>query len=253
MPRYIFSLFRFVCAILVFNITDGGFYLMSSFFSIDSPFFSFMSKVADIVLLNLLYIICCLPIFTVGAATSALYYQVMKMSRNEESYVFRGFFKAFRENFRKATPAWLILLVIGLLLFLDLYLSPVFGNTAVINGFRIICYIAAIFWMMAFAYAFPLFSKFENTVRNTLSNAILMGIRHLPLTFVILFLDLSPVLAVIFLTPYLGILLLLMLLCWFSGVAFLNGFLFHHIFSFYIPKEETVSSADSDTAGEEQA
>ena len=74
---------------------------MSSFFSMDSPFFSFMSRLADIVLLNLLYIICCLPVFTIGAATSALYYQVMKMSKNEESYVFRGFFKAFRENFKK--------------------------------------------------------------------------------------------------------------------------------------------------------
>ena len=91
---------------------------MSSFFSMDSPFFSFMSRLADIVLLNLLYIICCLPVFTIGAATSALYYQVMKMSKNEESYVFRGFFKAFRENFKKATPAWLILLGIAVFLYL---------------------------------------------------------------------------------------------------------------------------------------
>lgn len=226
---------------------------MSNFFSMDSPFFSFMSRLADIVILNLLYIICCLPVFTVGAATSALYYQVMKMSKNEESYVFRGFFKAFKENFKKATPAWLLLLAVALLLSLDLYLAPTLGDAALVSGFRIICCVAAVFWLMTFSYTFPLFSKFENTIKNTLKNALLMGIRHLPFTFVIVLLNLSPALAVFFLTPYFGIELLLMLLCWFSGIAFINGLLFHHIFSFYIPKEETALAEDTASSQEEQA
>ena len=78
---------------------------MNSLFNIDSPIMTFLSRVADLVILNILYVVCCLPIFTIGAATSALYYQVMKMSKNEESYAFRGNFKAFKDNFRKATPA----------------------------------------------------------------------------------------------------------------------------------------------------
>lgn len=224
--------------------------VMSSFFSMDSPFFSFMSRLADIVLLNLLYIICCLPVFTIGAATSALYYQVMKMSKNEESYVFRGFFKAFRENFKKATPAWLILLGIAVFLYLDLYLAPILGGTALVNGFRIICYVGCLVWLITFSYTFPLFSKFENTVKNTLQNAILMGIRHLPFTLLILLLNISPALALLLLPQYIGIESLLMLLFWFSGIAFINGMLFHHIFAVYIPSE--ASAQDSiDTTGEE--
>ena len=221
---------------------------MSNFFNMDSPFFAFMSRLADIVILNLLYIICCLPVFTVGAATSALYYQVMKMSKNEESYVFRSFFKAFRENFKKATIAWLFLLVIGILLVLDLYLAPALGGTSVVNGFRMICYVACLVWLITFSYTFALFSKFENTVKNTLQNAILMGIRHLPFTLLIVLLNISPVLVITLLPQYFGFELLLLLLFWFSGVAFVNGLLFHHIFSFYIPKETPSPAGDADDA-----
>ena len=223
---------------------------MSNFFNMDSPFFSFMSRLADIVILNLLYIICCLPVFTVGAATSALYYQVMKMSKNEESYVFRSFFKAFRENFKKATLSWLILLVIAILLALDLYLAPTLGSDTVVSGFRVICYVACLLWLITFSYTFALFSKFENTIKNTLQNAILMGIRHLPFTLLILLLNISPVLAVTLLPQYLGIELLLILLFWFSGVAYINGLLFHRIFAVYIPAE-TPSENSTNSTGEE--
>lgn len=222
---------------------------MSNLFNIDSPIMTFLSRLADIVILNILYIICCLPIFTVGAATSALYYQVMKMSKNEESYAIRGFFKSFKENFRKATPAWLILLVIGILLGADLYIVPMMGSEAIGNIFRCICFFALLIWMIVFSYTFPLFSKFENTVKNTMTNALLMGIRHLPFTLIILVLNLSPVLAVLFLTQMLPLELLLMMMLWFSGAAYINGMLFHRIFAHYIPAE-TDEYAVTDLSGQ---
>ena len=159
------------------------------------------------------------------------------MSKNEESYAIRGFFKAFKENFRKATPAWLILLVIGILLCTDLYIVPMMGNATVSNVFRCICFFALLIWMIVFSYTFPLFSKFENTIKNTMTNALLMGIRHLPFTLIIVVLNLSPVLAVLFLTQMLSLEILLMMMLWFSGVAYINGMLFHRIFAHYIPKE----------------
>lgn len=228
---------------------------MSSIFNIDSPLMSFLNRLADLIILNLLYVACCLPVFTVGAATSALYYQVMKMSKNEESYAFRGFFKAFKENFRKATPAWLIFLVIGLLLCMDLYIAPMMGNETVINVFRCVCFFALLIWLISFSYTFPLFSKFENTVKNTLTNSLLMGIRHLPFTLIIIVLNLSPLLAVFLLTQFLPLELMLMLMIWFSLVAYVNGMLFHRIFAFYIPAE-TGDSADTelfDTGSDEGA
>ena len=219
---------------------------MNSLFNIDSPIMTFLSRVADLVILNILYVVCCLPIFTIGAATSALYYQVMKMSKNEESYAFRGFFKAFKDNFRKATPAWLILLVVGILLCADLYIVPMMGNEMLCNIFRCVCFLALLIWMIGFSYTFPLFSKFENTIKNTMINALLMGIRHLPFTLIIIVLNLTPLLAVLFLTQFLPLELLLFLMFWFSAVAYVNGMLFHRIFAHYIPQQEETSSELSD-------
>lgn len=230
---------------------------MNSIFNIDSPVMTFLNRLADMIILNLLYVICCLPVFTIGAATSALYYQTMKMSKNEESYAVRGFFEAFRENFRKATPAWLIYLVVGILLTMDLYIAPMLGSELIGNIFRCICFFALLIWMIGVSYTFPLFSKFENTVKNTITNSLLMGIRHLPYTLVILVVNLTPLLAVLFLTRYLGVELLLMLMIWFSGIAYINGLFFYRIFANYIPAEtetaETAQLTDENTEeGSEQ-
>ena len=76
---------------------------MGRIFSLDSPLFSFLNKVADLILLNILTMICCLPIITIGASMTALHYVVLKMVRDEESYIVRSYFKSFRQNFKQAT------------------------------------------------------------------------------------------------------------------------------------------------------
>ena len=70
-----------------------------------------MGRVADLIILNLIFIVCCIPIVTIGPALTALYYMTLKMARNEETYIIRGFFKSFKENFRQAIVIWLIILV----------------------------------------------------------------------------------------------------------------------------------------------
>ena len=76
---------------------------MGRFFNMDNKFFVFMGKIADLCMLNLLCIICCIPIVTAGASLTALYYVTMKMVRNEEAYIFRSFFRSFKQNFKQAT------------------------------------------------------------------------------------------------------------------------------------------------------
>ena len=80
---------------------------MGRIFSLDSPLFSFLNKVADLILLNILTMICCLPIITIGASMTALHYVVLKMVRDEESYIVRSYFKSFRQNFKQATSGML--------------------------------------------------------------------------------------------------------------------------------------------------
>ena len=72
---------------------------MGRFFSIDSPLFSFLTKVADLILLNFLALIFCLPVITVGASLTALNYVALKIVRDEECYITRSFLKSFKENF----------------------------------------------------------------------------------------------------------------------------------------------------------
>ena len=76
-----------------------------------------LNKICDMCCLNVLWLVCCIPVFTIGASTTALYTVMLKMVKNEEGYIFRGFFKAFKENFKQSTIMWLILLVLGIVCF----------------------------------------------------------------------------------------------------------------------------------------
>lgn len=95
---------------------------MNSLFSINSPLWRFMDKALRLVWLNLLWLLCCLPIVTIGSATAALYSVTLKYVRDEESYLTRSFFKALKENFLPATLIWIIMTVCGIILGVDLVL-----------------------------------------------------------------------------------------------------------------------------------
>ena len=92
---------------------------MGKLFNLDSPFMQFMNRVADLMWLNILFVICCIPVITIGPSLTAMYYITLKMVRNEESYITKGFFKSFRQNFLQATILWIMLLAILAVLFVD--------------------------------------------------------------------------------------------------------------------------------------
>ena len=102
-------------------------------FNLDSPVMVFLSKVANLMILNVLTIICCIPIFTAGAAITALYYVTIKMARGDDPYIIKGYiFKSFKENFKQATIIWLIMLVILAIIAVDWRVTLVMmtGNSA---------------------------------------------------------------------------------------------------------------------------
>ena len=92
------------------------------FFSYESRFSQILLKLCYACYLNLLWFVCSIPVFTIGAATTALYYASLKVVRDEDSHVGAMFFRSFRENFRQATQIWLILLGVGLFLGADGYI-----------------------------------------------------------------------------------------------------------------------------------
>ena len=89
---------------------------MSNLFNPDNKFFTFMGRVADLMILNILCIICCIPVITIGPAITAMFYVTLKMVRNEESYIAKSFFRSFKQNFRQSTIVWVVMLLAGILL-----------------------------------------------------------------------------------------------------------------------------------------
>ena len=197
-----------------------------------------MGKVADLCLLNLVWLICCIPFVTAGASLTALYYVTLKMVRNEEAYIFRSFFKSFRQNFKQATIIHLIMVAAAVLLYLDTTIVKAMGEP-VSSVMAVIFAVFTMIYMMIFLYLYPILAKFYNSVKNTFTNAILMAIRHLPYTVIMLIISALPVL--IFFVPSFQAqmtLILLFLLFGFAVVAYCNSYFFVKVFDKYIPAEE---------------
>ncbi|MBO5952706.1 MAG: YesL family protein [Oscillospiraceae bacterium] len=155
------------------------------FFSYESKFSQAMLKFCGACYLNLLWILCSLPVFTIGASTTALYYVTLKMVQDEESNITAMFFRAFRENFRQATTLWLIMLGIGLLLAGDGYIlyhlhHSAAGIPAVMWTLMLaLIIVAAIAYVIVLMYLFPLVASVRNTNWAMLKNSFFIGIHYL--------------------------------------------------------------------------
>lgn len=159
---------------------------MGKLFNLDSPVFSFLNKAADLIWLNILTFICCIPVFTVGASMTALNYVVLKMVRNEEGYITRSFFKSFKQNFKQATIIWLILLVVIMILAGDFYILR-FALFEFPTWIKVALLAVVALFLISVMHLFPALAKFDNTIKNTFKNSFLMGILSLPKTILMMF------------------------------------------------------------------
>lgn len=215
---------------------------MRELFSLDGPVLSFMNKVADILLVNLLWFICCIPIVTAGASTTALYYVTLKIVKNEESYIIKSFFRSFKENFKQATIIWLIAVVLGVFLGVDLYLCRIGG----MPGSKVLLYIIGVIYILFFmtlSYVFPVLARFQTTTKNIVRNSFLMSVGHLPYTIFILILSYGPLYLMYRSVNFL--LIGVSLYIFFAGGLFAvaNSFFFVKIFKKYMPEEEPIEES----------
>ncbi|MCC6095636.1 MAG: YesL family protein [Eubacterium sp.] len=160
-------------------------------FQMDNPFYSVMTTIFNLMEINLLWLLCCLPVITIGASTTALYYSAMKIVRDEGSSVSKGFFKSFRENFRESLPFTLLSLLITAVLVFDFhYLKNI--NTAGASIAYGILLFAGIIAIAVFSYAYPLLAHFDNTVKGTFNNAWRVAATNLPVTLLITAVNAAP-------------------------------------------------------------
>ncbi|MCR5686453.1 MAG: DUF624 domain-containing protein [Lachnospiraceae bacterium] len=223
---------------------------MGRIFNYEGPVFSFLSRLADLFWLNLLFVVCSLPVFTAGAAATALYYVTLKMAKDQEGYITRSYFKSFKDNFVQATAIWAMTLVVFAVMFLDIRivtnrdLADAVGSRAVSNVVIVAVGVLLIAVMMTLTYVFPILAQFDNTVKNTIKNAFLISIRHLPYTFLMMIITAVPVVLIWFFPA-----LLILIFIAFSAVAYINSKFYNKIFALYMPKND--GSEDSSDASED--
>lgn len=209
----------------------------------DNGFFRAMGRLADLMLLNIIFIIFSLPIFTIGASTTALYYVTLHMAANEEGYVFRSFLKSFRQNFKQATIIWLIMLFAGCILGLDMYILNR-ANTSLSTVMLVMISATSILYLMVLIYVFPLLSRFENKVSTTLRNAFIMAIADFPRTLVMMVIVIGSVVLTFWNTYTFWYGLLVWILGGFAIIAFANSHFLNKIFKKYMPAEETEEESE---------
>ena len=149
---------------------------MSGFFNADNKLWSSVNSAVDAILLNIMWLITCIPIFTVGAATTAFYYTTHKVIRNQRSGIWKEYWSSFKGNFKQATKTWLIFLVIFVVFYLDITICSVYleagENIGVMVYFFYGLLAVVLVWFM---YVFAYIARFEDNIKTTLKNAALMA------------------------------------------------------------------------------
>lgn len=155
--------------------------MLDRIFNVDNPVFRAINTIGKIFLLDMLWLICSIPIFTMGASTTALIYACMKI-KDDEGYVTSNFFKSFKENFKQSTAIFLIYLVVGIVLAVDFILGNQVENRNFGLALQIGAGVIAIPYFLSLLYVFGVQSRFVNPVKSTIRYAFFMSLRNMKTT-----------------------------------------------------------------------
>lgn len=198
---------------------------MHKIFSEDSPVMQIFGRIADLFILNIAFLIFCLPIITIGPATAALYALTQKIKRNESPTVIKTFWTEFKRNLKQGILIQLFLMMGGVLVFTNFQCLTLLVELEA-NAFLcltiLFCLMVLIsaFWLIL-VLVYPILSRFEGNVRKTISTAFLLAIRHFITTMQLSAIAALPLLSIALLGQV-PIVLLVMVTFGFSGIAYLQ-------------------------------
>lgn len=224
---------------------------MGKMFNLDSPLMRMLSRLGDLIILNLLALVCALPVITLGASAAGLYTAMQKLVKDEGRPV-RDFFHGFRQNFKQATALWLILAASGALLVLGLLFYANMEGTLGRILFFVVVFLA-ILWSLASCWVFPLQARFYNTIGSTLRNALLCSVAYLWRSLVMAVLQFLPLFLAL-VSPYVFLLIgVIWILIWFSLAAYLQMRLLKKPYAVMLPEEgeaaaEALEPEDTDAS-----
>lgn len=191
---------------------------MKSF--IETPVFQILCTIFDLVVLNLLYVLFCLPVVTIGAATTALYAALLALLQ-DEAHVYTQFLRAFRCCFRKSTVCWLLMLLLAAVCCVDFVIIAVYWATSGKYVALGLLLSVLLLLLCTGSYLFPLLLGSQN-IKQSLRIAFPLSIRHLPRTLLVCVINILPLLLLLFYTYGFLILFWLFLLIGFSLGAYVN-------------------------------
>jgi uncharacterized membrane protein YesL len=201
---------------------------MGGIFSMDGILYKFGTLVFDMFFLNLLWFVCCIPIVTAGASTTALFYVCGKKVRGEEGYIFRDFFKSFKMNFKQSTIVWLFALLAIFVLSVDFKAVSLLGGMS--RYFAVLLLVICFELVITLLYIFPVLSKFYIKTSSLIKTAFFMANKHILTTILCILVAI----AISFILYKFSFFMFFM----FSAYAYLTSFLFDRVFSKYAPEEE---------------
>lgn len=213
---------------------------MGRFLDLDSPFMRALSRMADLMILNLLVLVLCIPVITAGAAFTAMHFVLLKIVRGEEGYLVRGFFKSFKQNFRQATILWLMILAVVALIIFDLVVlgSSIMDMPRI---YTILILAIALLMLIIGVYIFPVLARFDNSIKNTIRNAFFISFLNLPKSILMVVVLFLPAIIAYFISYS----VIFVILFGISVPAYISAYLYSGIFKRFEPEqEEPVSDYD---------
>ena len=165
---------------------------MKNLFHYDNPLVQLLTALADVILTNLLCILCCLPVVTAGASIAATYKVMLNLSQDTGGGIWNTFFTAFRENFKQATAVWLVTVLVTASLVCDYLLVQLYFQGSLHTALLIVVPVLAFLVMAVLAYLYPLIIRYQNTLREHLHNAMILCIYKFPKTILMVVLHALP-------------------------------------------------------------
>lgn len=176
-------------------------------FSLNSPVYIFMQRLWDVFRLNLLWLLCSLPIVTLGCSTIAAYSVTLRMAEDSEGHIVSDFFKAFKANWKQGIPMSFITIICFMAVSLDFQIYNALEENSL--PFLIIGVFAAYIFTMSLLYVYPLLARYENTIFKSLKNSYRLSMRYFGRTILLIFIVAFEVVIIIWntTTMFIGLLI----------------------------------------------
>lgn len=214
-------------------------------FDPDSPIMSFLARVADLVILNVLWLLCCLPVVTAGASTTAMYHVVRHLQEESISSVTRDFFRSFKSDFRQATPVYLLLLIPTAAVVMNAWILSAQSSDVVPVYVRAIWMVSALMLTFVVSFVYPVMAYFDDTVWKTLRTAAVLAVAKLPRTVLISAINLLPIIMLFVSLPFFLRSSIFWLLIGGSLTAYLNMLILRPVFKKIIDERPDADAPDS--------